>query len=227
MNRVVISIGALALSLACACEKGSKAAGNPGAQAPQGLPGSGSGTATGPGPGGLPPGAPGMGGGVDPHAGLGMGGPGGADPHAGLDMGGGSHGDMGGMTGTSPAPQPLDPNTLLEGTIEAGPGLAEKIKPGDVIFLSAKTVDPKTGEILRGPPLAVERLTVDKLPMAFSLSNQNAMVAGTRLEGQVAIVARVDRDVEATTREPGDIEGVVKTAPPQKSLKLVLDTEVK
>ena len=29
------------------------------------------------------------------------------------------------------------------------------------------------------------------------------------------------------TRAPGDIEGMVKTTPPQKTLKLVLDTEVK
>jgi hypothetical protein len=207
MKHVLVIIGFAALGVACERNAGPK--GNPAAQAPQGLPGAG---------------------GANPHAGLDMGGAGGmggANPHAGLDMGGAGGVAAGGMggAGMTPQPGPLDPSTTLEGTIEASAALADKVKPGDVIFISAKAVDDK-GEIVKGPPLAVDRLVVDKLPLAFTLSNQNQMMAGTQLAGPIAIVARVDRDSDAMTRAAGDIEGVVKTTPPQKGLKLVLDAEV-
>jgi hypothetical protein len=165
---------------------------------------------------------------ADPHAGLDMGGAG-LDPHAGIDMNGQNpHGGGGGMEGTMPAAGPLDPNSVIEGVIDVSPALKDKIKPGDIIFLSAKLYDPVSGEIKRGP-LAVDRLEVAKLPQPFVLSNQNQMMAGAKLEGgvKVAITARVDRDVDVLTRNAGDLEAVVKTAPPQKDLKVIIDTEVK
>jgi hypothetical protein len=152
---------------------------------------------------------------------------GGGDPHGGMG-GGGAHGGggMGGMT--SPQPGPLDPSTVLAGTIEIADALKDKVKPGDVLFLSVKPVDPATGEIVKGPPLAVDRADVrGEWPLSFQLSNQNQMVQGTKLEGNVAIVVRLDRDVDAITRQPGDLEGVLKTTPPQQTLKLVIDTEIK
>jgi hypothetical protein len=87
-------------------------------------------------------------------------------------------------------------------------------------------VDPTTGELKR-PPLAVDRLDVQKLPVTFELSNQKLMIAGSKIEGQVAFTARIDRDADAMTRSAGDLEGIVKTTAPQKDLKLVIDTEVK
>ena len=164
---------------------------------------------------------------ADPHAGLDMGAAG-VDPHAGVAMGGQNPHGSGGMQGTMPAAGPLDPNSVIEGVIDVAPALKDKIKPGDVIFLSAKLYDAATGELKRGP-LAVDRLEVAKLPQPFVLSNQNQMMAGAKLEGgvKVAITARVDRDVDVLTRNPGDLEAVVKTAAPQKDLKVVIDTEVK
>jgi hypothetical protein len=173
------------------------------------------------------PGVHGGSGSGDPHAGLDMGGAG-VDPHAGLDMNGQNPHGSGGMQGTMPAAGPLDPNSVIEGVIDVAPALKDKIKPGDVIFLSAKLYDEATGELKRGP-LAVDRLEVAKLPQPFALSNQNQMMQGAKLEGgvKVAITARVDRDVDVLTRNPGDLEAVVKTAAPQKDLKVVIDTEVK
>jgi hypothetical protein len=52
------------------------------------------------------------------------------------------------------------------------------------------------------------------------------MIAGSKIEGQVAVTARIDRDADAMTRTAGDLEGIVKTTAPQKDLKVVLDTEV-
>ena len=83
----------------------------------------------------------------------------------------------GGMEGTMPPPGDLDPKTVINGTIDVAPGLAGKVKPGDVIFLSLKSVDPTTGELKR-PPLAVDRLDVQKLPVTFELSNHKNMIAG-------------------------------------------------
>jgi cytochrome c-type biogenesis protein CcmH len=158
--------------------------------------------------------------------------PAGENPHGGATPAN-PHGDMaanphGGGTPNIPAdmpmptPPPLDPSRVLEGTIEATPELAAEIKSGDVIFLSAKPVDPKTGEVQR-MPVAVDRIDVGTLPMKFTLSNQNVMVAGTEFSGTVQITARVDRDQEATTRKTGDIEGFLKVEIPAKDLKLVLD----
>jgi hypothetical protein len=134
----VLLAGALVAS--SACDKGSRPAPT-GTEAPQGLPAGGSGAVN-------APGAP-----------TGQGEP--PNPHAGIDMGGGMqnpHGDManphaggGGMEGNMPAPGPLDPNSVIEGTIDVAPALAGKVKPGDVIFLSLKAVDPTTGELRRPP----------------------------------------------------------------------------
>ncbi len=213
---VAASVALLAVAGALVgCEKSNKApGGNQAAQAPSGLPAGGAGAPADP-RGGMP-----MGTGANPH--------GGGDPHAGMDMGGGAganpHG-AGGMQGTMPAPGPIDPASVIEGTIEASAALAGKVKPGDVVFLSLKAVDPATGEIRRGP-LAVDRIEIKQLPQAFTLSNQNQMMAGTKIEGQVAVTVRIDRDADAMTRAAGDLEGIVKTTPPQKGLKVVIDTEV-
>jgi hypothetical protein len=215
MRIVLHSLLIVSLAALAACQKENKPAGNSAAQAPSGLPASGAGG--GAPTGGMPSGMPGVHGGGDPHAGMNM-----NDPHAGMNMDN-PHG--GGMQGTMPAPGPLDPNTVLEGTIEASPAVAGKIKPGDVLFISAKAVNPATGEILRAP-LAVDRIEIAQLPQRFALSNQNAMSAGTKLSGPVAITVRIDRDQDAMTRAPGDLEGILKTQPPAKDLKVVIDTEI-
>jgi hypothetical protein len=52
------------------------------------------------------------------------------------------------------------------------------------------------------------------------------MSAGAEFKGDVAIIARVDRDKDAITRAPGDIEGTLRVTIPAKGLRLVLDTPV-
>ena len=122
-----------------------------------------------------------------------------------------------------PAPENVDPNMVLAGTIDVSPELKDKIKPGDVIFLSAKRVEG--GQVQR-MPLAVDRLEVKSFPLPFTLTGANVMMAGTEFKGDVQVTARLDRDQEATTRAAGDIEGSVRVAIPAKGLRIVLDTEV-
>jgi cytochrome c-type biogenesis protein CcmH len=113
----------------------------------------------------------------------------------------------------------------LEGTIDASPALKDQVKAGDTIFLVARSVDP-SGAVTR-MPLAVARLSVGPLPMPFKLTAADVMMQGSAFAGTVQITARVDRDGEAMSRNPGDIEGVLKAEIPARGLKIVLDTPVK
>ncbi|MBI4509572.1 MAG: hypothetical protein HY698_08035 [Deltaproteobacteria bacterium] len=156
--------------------------------------------------------------GESPHANMGTANPhgmGGADPHAGVVPD-----PHAGHVGAAPAAgAPQGAALVLEGTLEPARTLADKIKPGDVVFLSVKAVDKATKQPT-GAALAVDRLEVTSFPMAFSLTTQGAP------EGEVAVLARIDRDAEARTREKGDIEGTVIATGAKKGLKLVLDKPV-
>lgn len=201
---------ALALLLT-ACDKASQPPPPTGAAAPTGLPSEGTPMAKGE-PGGAAP--------TNPHAGVDMGGGAvGADPHAGLDMGGGS------PHGSAPPTTPVDPNQVLAGTIDVAPALKAQVKEGDILFLSVRSVGAD-GTVQR-VPIAVDRVDVGKLPMPFELTQANVMMQGLKFEGNVQITARLDRDGEATSREPGDVEGLLKASIPTKGLKLVLDTPIK
>ena len=231
---VRMTAAALALALSLGCKKSESA--------PSGLPAADDWTAPSPmgsavagGHGGADPHAGMDMGGADPHAGMDMGGAdphagmdmGGADPHAGMDMGGADpHAgmDMGDpqMAAIQPPDpdRPIDESKFLEGKITAGPKIA--VKPGSILFLSVRPIDPTTGEIIGGP-IAVQRIDVAELPVSFRLTGRDAMSAGTRFEGDVLIQARIDGDGEARTREPGDIAGEARAKIPAKSIALVLD----
>ena len=159
---------------------------------------------------GLPPGHP-------PIAGGGAGGAGAADsPHA-----GGSAVDP---SLSAPDPdRPIDPKKFLSGRIRTTPDTARAVHAGQVLFISARPIDPATGTVL-GAPLAVERVEVGALPMSFRLDESNMMVAGTRFEGDALITAWVDSDGDARTHQPGDVHGQLKAHIPQGDLDLVLDT---
>ena len=162
-----------------------------------------------------------MGGAVDPHAGLDMGGA--ADPHAGLDMSGSEN--PGGLMAPDPN-RPVDSKMFVKGSIASNAETSALIKAGAIIFLSVRPISKATGDIL-GQTLAVERVDVKTLPVDFSLSGANSMVAGTEFSGDVEVYARVDRDGEASTVEAGDIEGRVRSTIPAEGLSLVLDSVVK
>jgi hypothetical protein len=194
--------------LAAACS--SKEPEATGRQAPRGLPplaGATSGTS--------PTSAPQM---ANPHAGVDMNSHGGgADPHANVDMT--AHGEPG-------SGGPVDPAMFLEGVLELPAALADKVKPGDTIFMSAKRHDAAT-KVTDRMPLAAIRIDVDATrPIRFRLDGTNAMIPGTPFTGTVMLAARVDRDREALSREPGDIEGMAVVTIPTKDLKLSLDKPV-
>jgi len=167
----------------------------------------------------------------DPHAGMDM-----NDPHAGLDMNnphGGTGHPQGGMgdggvdvtqLGLQP-PDPdraVDPGKFLKGTIKPTAETKTRIGPGAVIFLSVKRADPATGQPT-GAPLAVQRVPLSVWPLWFELTEADAMVSGTAFDGDVVITAWSDQDQDAISKQPGDVQGQVRTKIPAKDLVLVLD----
>lgn len=176
------------------------------------------------------------GGGGDPHAGVPgappLGGGGGADPHAGVPgapplggTGGGGGVDVAQLGLPPPDPnKPVDPSKFLEGTIALGPAHASRVPAGSAIFLAVRKVDPASGQGA-GAPIAVEKLVATGTwPLAFKLTEAQAMIGGTGFSGDVVVAARFDQDSDAMSKQPGDITGQVRATIPAKGLTITLDT---
>ena len=94
----------------------------------------------------------------------------------------------------------------IEGRLEVAPEVAQNIKAGDTIFLIAR--DAQTNAMV-----AVTKLVAPpQFPLPFVLSGQNAMMGNTPFQGSVKLSARVDKDGDATSKNPGDVVGEIGTA---------------
>lgn len=170
----------------------------------------------------------------DPHAGVDMSGGGGMpmgdpndpnNPHAGVDMtnphaGGGVDVAKMGL----PAPDPnrkIDPTHHIKGKILVHPKAKDKVTAGTAVFLIAKKAGADGQPA--GPPLAVEKLTWTKDELPFELTEENAMIGGTELTGDVIITAHYDQDGDALSKQPGDILGQLEVKVPADDVKLYLD----
>lgn len=154
----------------------------------------------------------------------------GPNPHAGtMPMGqlgqmppghpavGGGEGSPGEAQAT-PGDIPFDPKTVIAGKLQVDDKVKSKVAAGDVIYLVARSAEG-------GPALAVKRLVVGAWPLAFSLDSRDAMMAGTAMKGKIVVSARVDKDGDAMTKNPGDVTGQTKPLePPQKDVTLMLDS---
>jgi hypothetical protein len=168
---------------------------------------------------------------ANPHAGMDMGNPhAGMDmnnPHAGMDMGTGDGGLDVMQLGLQP-PDPeraIDPEKYLRGTLKPSAETSARIPPGAVIFFSVKRADPATGKPT-GATLAVKRLQLSAWPLWFELTDADAMIGGTALDGDVVITAWSDQDQDAIGKQPGDVQGQVRATIPARDLVLVLDTVI-
>ncbi|MEI8302889.1 MAG: c-type cytochrome biogenesis protein CcmI [Burkholderiales bacterium] len=98
---------------------------------------------------------------------------------------------------------------VVAGRIEIGPALAARVPAGATLFISARAPD--------GPrmPLAARRLAAAGFPLAFELTEADAMGGTPRAwaAGPVVIEARISRSGQAL-RESGDLFGV---SPPVKA----------
>jgi cytochrome c-type biogenesis protein CcmH len=197
--------------LLVACDKHAEAPPARGREAVRGLPAAGEGPAA-PGAGPVAPGA------ADPTHALPPGHP--ALPASGPGL-------ASAPPAAAAAPPPAaaaDGSDVIEGQIDVAPALRDSVHVGDTLFVSAKAVDA-SGAVQR-MPLAVDRLVVGKLPMAFRLTGANVMVPGSTLSGTVRVTARVDKDGEAMTRAAGDVEGAAQVTVPARGVQIKLDTPV-
>lgn len=187
-------------------------------------------------PGMVAPNANPHGGGGNPHAGMGMAMGGAASgqispeemarAHAGVDMSGAAPGGAGGgELPVLPPPDPnrkIDPNQRVRGAIALDPKLASRVKPGAVVFVFAKRADA-SGQP-SGFPLVSEKLAWSAGgQLAFELTDEDAMAAGTALDGDVIVMARIDGDGDAGSKEAGDVVGQTRVKVPADGVKLTLD----
>ncbi|MEE8410408.1 MAG: hypothetical protein V3T05_12435 [Myxococcota bacterium] len=117
-------------------------------------------------------------------------------------------GPGGGLPPNHPTPPggnllPAAPSGSIVGTIEVTDALKGKVAAGDVIFVVARNA--ATGSII-----AVTRVVAPAaFPADFELGGSDVMHTQTSLTGKVRLEARVDKDGDAMTKNPGDVVGAV------------------
>jgi cytochrome c-type biogenesis protein CcmH len=104
-------------------------------------------------------------------------------------------------TEVTPTEAVSDDMTSIDVTIDISPNLIGKIKPGDVLFVFAKTQDGA------GPPVAAKRVMIDGFPIKISLSDNDSLMPSAKFSSQdkVQIIARVSHNGIANAQS-GDIE---------------------
>jgi hypothetical protein len=98
----------------------------------------------------------------------------------------------------APSAQTQQSPPLIAGTIELEPSAKAKVALPAIVFVIAR------GEGLQshGHPLLAKRVDVSAFPASFTLGSEDSMI-GTPPPKRMSIEARIDRDGDATTREPG------------------------
>jgi hypothetical protein len=101
------------------------------------------------------------------------------------------------------------------------PKLKDAVNPQWTLFIIARSAEGGGG-----PPLAVKKIDRPVFPLAYSLGSENVMMQGRPFSGKVTIIVRLDKDGNATTRDPGDLTGEYKKNPVEvgsKNVDIVLD----
>ncbi len=99
----------------------------------------------------------------------------------------------------------INEGATISGLITVAPELQARLQPTDVLFVIARK------DV--GPPLAVKKLPNPSFPAAYALSANDVMFPGTPFQGEVRVIARVDRDGNAGPAQPGDLEGAAVKIP--------------
>ncbi len=105
----------------------------------------------------------------------------------------------------------MDPATAsrsIAGTVRLDPGRTAEVGERSTLFIVARS--PGTGP---GAPLAVKRVVRPSFPVSFTLGPGDVMIPGTAFDGPMDLSARLDRDGDPLTREPGEPAGVYPENP--------------
>lgn len=130
----------------------------------------------------------------------------------------------GGMDPQAMAPDPnrkVDASQFLRGTISLAKGAA--VPAGGVLFLAVRQAGPDGKPLAGSMPLAVDIAESPTFPHDFELTAHKQMVDGTTFQGEVLVVARIDQDSNADTKQPGDLYGQVKATIPADKLAVTLE----
>lgn len=111
-----------------------------------------------------------------------------------------------------------DASPPVRGTISLAPELEGRVPADAVLFLIAR----RAGS---GPPLAVKRIPQPRFPLEFEIGPQDRMIETLPFVGPLQLSARVDGDGNATTRNPGDLQGTLgdDVEPGASGVVLVID----
>ena len=109
----------------------------------------------------------------------------------------------------------------IQGIVSVDPKLEIKVDAKAVLFIIARSANST-----RRPPLAVRRVEAPVFPLSYSLGPENVMVPGVPFSGKVVISARLDKDGNPMTREPGNLTGEYKKNPVEigsKEVDILID----
>jgi hypothetical protein len=123
--------------------------------------------------------------------------------------------------GMPPAPaesQTASSGAPIRGTVRVSQEVAARLPDDAVLFVIAR---PGAA----GPPLAVLRIASPSFPVEFAIGSENRMIETLPFAGPLRVIARLDRDGNATTRSPGDLQGAADGAfdPGAENVEIVLD----
>jgi hypothetical protein len=76
------------------------------------------------------------------------------------------------------------------GTITLSKALEKRLTPQGALFVFAKKAGPNAKMANGQPPMAVLKIVSPKFPQAFVLTPNNVMIAGTKFEGPMKVMAR-------------------------------------
>jgi cytochrome c-type biogenesis protein CcmH len=116
-----------------------------------------------------------------------------------------------------------DNGPTLAITVKIEPTLANLASPGDTLYVFARSPDGK------GPPLAVKRVVLDKLPVDVTLSDADSPMPAGKLSSEktVQVMARLSKSGNAQASS-GDVEAdpATVTLSDAKPITLMLDRAV-
>lgn len=101
-----------------------------------------------------------------------------------------------------PEPEPtMTSGPTLAITVQIEPTLAKLAAPGDTLYVFARSADGA------GPPVAVKRIALDKLPLSVTLSDADSPMPAGKLSAQttVSVMARLSKSGNAQASS-GDVE---------------------
>ena len=116
----------------------------------------------------------------------------------------------------NPAPRaqmPMGPRDAGAPPAEGGQPISGRVVAGEgvssggegILFVIARSAGG-------GPPLAVKRLPIGPFPLAFEIGPEDVMIAGRPFAGPITLSARIDRDGDPLTRDPGDAAATLPAA---------------